>query len=91
MATTNVREFDISENKIGDLGCEYFHSMIKGDMGGSCPFTKLDLSKNGITHQGTEFIWLALGLNGSISNLNLDRNEFGAIGISGFSRMAEQN
>lgn len=50
MATTNVREFDISENKIGDVGCEHFHKMIKGDMGGSCPFTKLDMSKNGITH-----------------------------------------
>ena len=65
--------------------------MIKGDMGGSCPFTKLDMSKNGITYVGTEFIWLALSLNGSIRNLNLDRNEFGAIGIAGFSKMAEMN
>ena len=91
LASTAVRELNLSENGIADIGCKNFDKMIKGDFGNGLVLEKLHLAKNDITHRGTEFLWNAMSLNRSIKHLNLKRNEFGPLGMAGFGNFLSSN
>ena len=86
LVSTKVRDLNLSENGIGEIGCKNFDKMIKGDFGSGLPLEKLNLAKNGINSRGTEFLWNAMSLNRSIKHLNIEKNEFGPLGMYGFAK-----
>lgn len=84
VAITNceLKELNISINKIGNEGCEFVALMICGGKKKYCELVKLDISNNEITTLGLSKIFAAMRINSQLVYLNLKKNDFSK-GLSG--------
>ena len=73
---TELREIDLSYNKIADEGCEFLANMMVGAYEAACPLVKFNLACNGISHKGGSKIFHALRLNCFIKDFNISGNNF---------------
>ncbi|CAG9312143.1 unnamed protein product [Blepharisma stoltei] len=74
LVTTNVRELNVSSNRIGSDGAEYLSLMIIGAYEGSCPLIKLDASSCEIGTKGAAKIFESLRMNIQMRYLILNDN-----------------
>ena len=77
LLNTDLRELDISMNKIGNEGCEYISMLISGGYDGFCTIMKFDLSENEITTTGVGKLFAALRINSQVKHMNLEKNLLG--------------
>ncbi|OMJ89285.1 hypothetical protein SteCoe_8582 [Stentor coeruleus] len=73
---TDIRELNISNNKIGNEGCEYLSLMLSGNYDGYCTITKLDISDNEITTKGLGSLLASVRINNQLTHLYLRKNSF---------------
>jgi hypothetical protein len=65
--------------------------MMSGAYHAPCQITKLDLSRNNITANGTTDLYKGLGMNVSVKSLNLEKNEWGPLGFIGIQQFLHHN
>lgn len=65
VCTSNLQQLNLASNKIGDSGCDPL-SLYLNKMYGPALLTKLDLSRNDISHVGINKIWSSIRYNGSL-------------------------
>ena len=76
LVPTEIRDLNLSLNKIGNEGCEYISLLISGAYDGFSMISKLDLSENEITTKGISKLFAALRINSHIRVLYLQKNLF---------------
>ncbi|OMJ82144.1 hypothetical protein SteCoe_17218 [Stentor coeruleus] len=73
---TELKILNLSNNKIGDEGCEFISNMILGAYEAACPLVNLNISYNGISSKGAGKIFHSLRLNILIKDFNISGNQF---------------
>ena len=74
--STQLKEINLSSNKISDDGCEFLANMMVGAYEAACPLIKINLSSNNISHKGGSKLFNALRLNCYIKEFNISGNCF---------------
>lgn len=83
LTNTDIRNLDLSFNKILNEGCEYLSLMLSGSYQGYSVIEKLNLSENEITTEGISKLLASLRINSQLTILNLKKNNF-ASGLSSY-------
>lgn len=73
---SELKDLNLSNNKIGDEGCEFIGNMIVGAYDSGCPLVKLNLSTNNITSKGCAKLFHSLRMNNTIKYFNASGNHF---------------
>ena len=73
---SDLKKLNLSNNGIGDEGCEYLANMLIGAYDAGCPLVSLNLSTNGVTSKGAGHLFSALRLNCIIKEFNASGNNF---------------
>lgn len=73
---TDIRELNISNNKIGNEGCEYLSLMLSGSYDGYCTIIKLDISDNEISTKGLGSLLASVRINNQLTHLFIRKNNF---------------
>jgi Ran GTPase-activating protein (RanGAP) involved in mRNA processing and transport len=74
LATTDLRDLYLANNKIFDEGCEYLGTLLSGANKGPCTLAKLDLSSNEITTKGLCILLEAVRINTLLNTLVFQKN-----------------
>jgi Ran GTPase-activating protein (RanGAP) involved in mRNA processing and transport len=70
IANTVVTKLDLSNNNVGDLGCQFLSDVLRINR----TITSIDLSRNKITAAGVEALFNALKFNSTVTEINLEGN-----------------
>ena len=81
LVETELKELNISANKIGNEGCEYISLMLSGGLNSNCSIMKINLSDNEINSTGISKIFAALRINSQLKQLDFRKNQL-AKGLS---------
>ena len=87
LMATDLRDLDLSFNKISNEGCEFLSLMLSGGYLGYSVLEKLNLSENEISTEGVSKLFQSLRINSQLTNLNLKKNDF----TSGLSSYLSQS
>lgn len=76
MVATDIKELNLSGNRLGNEGCEYIAKMLSGDYEGYCMVIKLDLSENEISTKGLGVLLASIRISTQLNWVNLRKNNF---------------
>ncbi|OMJ80873.1 hypothetical protein SteCoe_18776 [Stentor coeruleus] len=77
LITTNLKELNLSGNKIGNKGSEIFAKLLASRLVKTSPLVKIDLSSCDITSLGAFKIFESLENNACVISLKFDNNDIG--------------
>jgi Leucine-rich repeat (LRR) protein len=76
LASSNLQELYLAGNRIADEGARPIADLLVAN-DYDCKLKKLDVSRNEITHKGSNGIFLGVRYNPTLSNLNMEGNPLG--------------